>query len=51
MIALDGTPNKGRPGANAILAVSKGAARAAAQSQKTPLHKYIGFSAWLLPVR
>src|SRR5262245_62698668 len=38
MIALDGTPNKGRLGANAILAVSMAAARAAAASQHTPLY-------------
>jgi len=42
MIALDGTPNKGRLGANAILAVSMATARAAAQSQKTPLYRYLG---------
>ena len=51
MIALDGTKNKGRFGANAILAVSMAAARAAAQSQKTPLYRYLGgVSASLLPV-
>ncbi len=51
MIALDGTPNKGRLGANAILAVSMAAARAAAQSQMTPLYRYLGgVSACLLPV-
>ena len=42
MIALDGTPNKGRLGANAILAVSMAAARAAAASQQTPLYRYLG---------
>jgi len=42
MIALDGTPNKGKLGANAILAVSMAAARAAAQSRKTPLYRYVG---------
>jgi enolase len=42
MIALDGTPNKGRLGANAILAVSMAAARAAAVAQRTPLYRYLG---------
>jgi enolase len=51
LIELDGTPNKGKLGANAILAVSMAAARAAAQSQKTPLYRYLGgISANLLPV-
>jgi enolase len=51
MIALDGTPNKSRLGANAILAISMAAARAAAQSQKTSLYRYLGgVSATLLPV-
>ena len=51
MIKLDGTKNKGRLGANAILAVSMAVARAAAQSQKTPLYRYLGgVSATLLPV-
>jgi enolase len=51
MISLDGTPNKGRLGANAILAVSMAVARAAAVSQKTPLYRYLGgVSASLLPV-
>ncbi len=51
MIELDGTPNKGRLGANAILAVSMAVARAAAQSQKTPLYRYLGgVSASMLPV-
>jgi enolase len=51
MIDLDGTPNKGRLGANAILAVSMAAARAAAMSQKKPLYRYLGGdSASLLPV-
>jgi enolase len=40
MIALDGTQNKGKLGANAILGVSMAFARAAAQNQKTPLYKY-----------
>src|SRR5208282_1478921 len=51
MIDLDGTPNKAKLGANAILAVSMAAARAAAQSQQTPLYRYLGgVSANLLPV-
>jgi enolase len=51
MIELDGTPNKGKLGANAILAVSMAAARAAAQSQMTPLYRYLGgIGANLLPV-
>ncbi len=51
MIALDGTPNKGRLGANAILAVSMATARAEAQSQSTPLYRYLGgVNASLLPV-
>jgi len=51
MIQLDGTPNKGRLGANAILAVSMAAARAAAASKRTPLYRFLGGgSACLLPV-
>jgi len=51
MIELDGTPNKGRLGANAILAVSMAAARAAAISQRTPLYRYLGgVGANILPV-
>ena len=51
MIELDGTPNKGRLGANAILAVSMAAARAAAVSQRTSLYRYLGGAeAGLLPV-
>ena len=51
MIALDGTPNKGNLGANAILAVSMATARAAAASQMTPLYRYLGgVNACLLPV-
>ncbi|HEX6966287.1 MAG TPA: phosphopyruvate hydratase [Gemmatimonadaceae bacterium] len=42
MIDLDGTPNKERLGANAILAVSMAVARAAARSVKLPLFRYIG---------
>lgn len=51
MIALDGTPNKSRLGANAILAVSMAVARAAAASEKTRLYRYLGgVSACVLPV-
>ncbi|HVO96639.1 MAG TPA: phosphopyruvate hydratase [Bryobacteraceae bacterium] len=51
MIKLDGTPNKGNLGANAILAVSMAVARAAADSQQTPLYRYLGgVSASVLPV-
>jgi len=51
MIELDGTPNKARLGANAILAVSMAAARAAATSQRTPLYRYLGgVGACVLPV-
>ncbi|HYL39009.1 MAG TPA: phosphopyruvate hydratase [Bryobacteraceae bacterium] len=51
MIELDGSPNKSKLGANAILAVSMATARAAAQSSKTPLYRYLGgISANLLPV-
>jgi enolase len=51
MIGLDGTPNKGRLGANAILAVSMAAARAAAASRSTPLYRYLGgVAARVLPV-
>jgi enolase len=51
LIGLDGTPNKGRLGANAILAVSMAAARAAAASQQLPLYRYLGgVAANLLPV-
>src|SRR5438132_11478840 len=42
MIELDGSENKGRLGANAILAVSMAAARAAALSLSTPLSRYLG---------
>ena len=44
MIDLDGTPNKERLGANAILAVSVAAARAAAIENQLPLYKYLGTS-------
>jgi len=51
MIELDGTPNKARLGANAILAVSMAAARAAAASEHTPLYRYLGGAgARVLPV-
>ena len=55
MITLDGTPTKSRLGANAILAVSMAAARAAAVALKQPLYKYLSrystdTSANLLPV-
>ena len=50
MLSLDGTPNKSKLGANAILAVSMAVARAAAASQQTPLYRYLGgVSASLLP--
>ena len=42
MIELDGTPNKGRLGANAMLAVSMATARAAAASMGSPLYRYLG---------
>ena len=51
MIELDGTPNKANLGANAILAVSMAVARAAANSLRLPLYRYLGGSnASLLPV-
>jgi enolase len=51
MIELDGTPNKGRLGANAILGVSLAAAKAAAESVGLPLYRYVGgVDATLLPV-
>ena len=51
MIDLDGTPNKGRLGANAILGVSLAVAKAAAAANKLPLYRYIGgTAARLLPV-
>ncbi|MEO7682448.1 MAG: phosphopyruvate hydratase [Gemmatimonadaceae bacterium] len=42
MIELDGTPNKGKLGANAILAVSMATARAAAEESGMPLYRYLG---------
>jgi enolase len=51
MIDLDGTPNKSRLGANAILGVSLAAAHAAAKSADLPLFRYVGGpNAYLLPV-
>jgi enolase len=51
MIDLDGTPNKGRLGANAILGVSLAAAKAAAHSASLPLYRYVGgTNAKTLPV-
>lgn len=51
MIELDGTPNKAKLGANAILGVSLAAAKAAAQAQGQPLYRYLGgVSARTLPV-
>ena len=51
LIALDGTPNKGRLGANAILGVSLAVAKAAAAAHRAPLYRYVGgTSARLLPV-
>jgi enolase len=50
MIAIDGTENKSRLGANAILAVSMAAARASAKALKLPLYRYLGgVNACLLP--
>jgi enolase len=45
MIALDGTPNKGRLGANAILGVSLAVAKAAAIASNAPLYRYVGGTA------
>jgi enolase len=51
MIELDGTPNKGKLGANAILGVSMAAARAAAMAFGLPLYRYLGgINARFLPV-
>ncbi|MBU0648166.1 phosphopyruvate hydratase [Patescibacteria group bacterium] len=56
MIDLDGTPNKGKLGANAILAASMACARAAAKAFKKPLYKYLADTfgyvdkKWVLPV-
>ena len=50
MIELDGTENKERLGANAILGVSMAAAHAAAQEQAMPLYQYLGDGNYRLPV-
>ena len=51
MIKLDGTPNKGRLGANAILGVSLAVAKAAAEAKGLPLYRYLGGArAHVLPV-
>jgi len=51
MLAVDGTPNKGRCGANAILGISLAVAKAAAISAKLPLYRYLGGEeAHILPV-
>lgn len=51
MLDLDGTPNKGKLGANAVLAVSMAVAHAAANQAKTPLFRYLGGKdARVLPV-
>jgi enolase len=51
MIDLDGTPNKGKLGANAILGVSLAVAKAAAQEAGQPLYRYLGgVNAYVLPV-
>src|ERR1700745_2486943 len=51
MLKLDGTPNKAKLGANAILAVSMAVARASAESEMTSLYRYLGgVAARVLPV-
>jgi enolase len=51
MLAVDGTPNKSKLGANAILAVSMAVARAAASAHGMPLYRYLGgANACILPV-
>jgi len=51
LIGLDGTPNKARLGANAILGVSLAVAKAAAEASEAPLYRYVGgVSARVLPV-
>ena len=51
LIGLDGTPNKGKLGANAILGVSMATARAVAQARRIPLYEYLSPShTYLLPV-
>src|ERR1700687_48145 len=49
LIALDGTPNKGRFGANAILGVSLAVAQAAATAHQTPLYRYV-WGHWARPL-
>src|SRR5260370_34548464 len=51
LIALDGTPNKARLGANAILRVSLATAKAAAASSGLPLYRYVGCAPARLPPR
>jgi enolase len=50
MVELDGTENKGRLGANALLGVSLAAAHAAAQEKSLPLYRYLGSGEYRLPV-
>jgi len=54
MLKLDGSPNKSKLGANAILGVSLALAKVAAESEKTPLYQYLGKlfgnKRWVLPV-
>jgi enolase len=50
LIELDGTPNKGRLGANAILGVSLAVAHAAAQAKGVPLYRYLGGERNMLPL-
>ncbi len=50
MLSLDGTPNKSKLGANAILGVSLAVAHAAAASRKLPLYRHLGADARVLPV-
>ncbi len=51
MIALDGTPNKGRLGANAILGVSIAAAKSVANERKVPLYRYLrNWDEYVIPV-
>ena len=51
LIEMDGTENKGKLGANALLAVSMAVAKAAAQESKLPLYRYLGgVNATVLPM-
>src|ERR1700694_2716382 len=50
LIDLDGTPNKGRLGANAILGTSLAVAHAAAQAKGVPLYRYLGGGGHILPL-